>query len=100
MCIRDRVKEVVTNGVVVYPIDQSEKESIRVALNRVRRCPQQVPDQFWPTRKGGKGRVKDKNNSPAKNPVKKTPQPENVWSSRLRPHISGRGRPDPKGGEL
>ena len=30
-----RVKEVVDNGVVVYPVDQPQKDPIRVAMNRI-----------------------------------------------------------------
>ena len=42
-------------GVVVRPVDIWRGESIRVAVNRVRRCPEAVPEgESWPARKSGK----------------------------------------------
>ena len=46
-----RVVEVVENGLLVRPIDKPRDTPIRVALNRVRCCPKQIPDEFWPTRR-------------------------------------------------
>ena len=41
-----RVKAVYETGLDVYPIDRRENTSIRVALDRVRRCPEEVPEVF------------------------------------------------------
>ena len=45
-----RVTEALDTGVVVRPVNKpDDKSSIRVALNRVHRCPDPVPDDvFWP----------------------------------------------------
>ena len=43
-----RVVHVVDNGVEVRPVDQPHATPTRVALNRVRRCPVEMPDVFWP----------------------------------------------------
>ena len=45
------VLEVFEQGVTVRPVDDPRATSIRVPLDRVRRCPEEVPDTFWPTRK-------------------------------------------------
>ena len=65
-----RVKTVHETGLDVYPIDRHESTSIRVALDRVRRCPEEVPDVF--TRK--------------KHSTTKTlpPTTDGPWSGRLR----------------
>ena len=47
-----RVVEVLDAGVVVRPVDPLRGESIRVAVNQVRRCPEAVPEgESWPARK-------------------------------------------------
>ena len=70
------------NGVEVRPVDQPRATTIRVALNRVRRCPREVPDTFWP-RKGDRQRVETCDDDP---PGEMVPaQDESAWSSRLRP---------------
>ena len=48
-----RIKEVMETGVVVQPVDKPNQEPIRLAMDRVRRCPHQIPDTFWPTKKKG-----------------------------------------------
>ena len=43
-----RVVEVLETGLVVRPVDRPEGEIMWVACNRVRRCPDPVPDkEFW-----------------------------------------------------
>lgn len=88
-----RVREVVQNGVIVHPIDRLPQESIRVALNRVRR-PQQVSAQFWPPHKSKASVVE----TPPEKP--ESLSSPTVWSDRLRPRNPGRGRPNPKGGDM
>ena len=47
-----RVVEVLETGVVVRRVDQPQGETIRVAFNRVWRCPNPIPeDEFWPVKK-------------------------------------------------
>ena len=43
-----RVVELLENGVRVVPVDKPQEAPIRVALNRVRCCPVQLPNEFWP----------------------------------------------------
>jgi len=43
-----RITAVHETGIEVRPVDRPQEGSIRVALNRVRRCPEQIPDTFWP----------------------------------------------------
>ena len=43
-----RVMEASEQGVVVRPIDNPRGKEIRVSLDRVRCCPTQLGDEFWP----------------------------------------------------
>ena len=43
-----RVKEVLETGVLVQPVDRPNQES---TFDRVRYCPQEIKDEFWPPRK-------------------------------------------------
>ena len=45
-----RVVDTFSNGVEVRPVDKPQADTIRVVLNRVRRCSDCVADEFWPTR--------------------------------------------------
>lgn len=93
-----RVKEVVDNGVVAYPVDQPQKDPIRVAMNRIRRCPRQIANHFWPESKNkkvsGVASSRDKTPRSDRSSVEQTTTQKNAWSGRLRPHTSRRGRPE------
>ena len=43
-----RVVEKQPNTILARPVDQPQATPIRVSLSRVRMCPQQIPDVFWP----------------------------------------------------
>ena len=46
-----RVVEVLDTGIIVRPVDRPQEDTIRVAINRVRRCPGTIPDDvFWPAK--------------------------------------------------
>ena len=45
-----RVVCVVENGFEVRPVDQPHVTPIRVALNQICQCPDEMPNSFWPTR--------------------------------------------------
>ena len=100
-----RVKEVFDNGVEVCPVNRPDDTGIRVALNRIRACPDSIPShQVWPaTEKRGRGRPKKKANDPpdrdsqvndsiegVKEPCvsipaeKFTDNSESLWTGRLR----------------
>ena len=83
-----RILQVFETGAEVRPVDRPQSKSIRVAFNRLRSCPREVGDQFWPT-SGDKLSTKKKNPPTAAEP--------NVWSGRLRPV---RGRSVPKSGDV
>ena len=45
------VVEALETGVVVCRVDQPQGETIRVAFNRVQRCPNPIPEnEFWPVK--------------------------------------------------
>ena len=98
-----RVLKTYDNGVEVCPVDKPQSPSIRVALNRVRHCPVQLPNEFWPRSKGNKPTttsVVPETDHPNDNvseselePItKETPDPpvldkpsdQSVWANRLR----------------
>ena len=73
------VKEASEQGVVVQPIDNPRGKEIRVSLARVRCCPTQLGDEFWPKK------VKQPTTEP--NPESGNdlePPPTSVWAGRLR----------------
>ena len=40
----------VENGLEVRPVNQPHVTPIRVALNQIFQCPDEMPNSFWPTR--------------------------------------------------
>ena len=85
-----RIKEVVDTGVLVTPIDRPDCEPIRVALDRVRRCNAQIPDQFWPPKKQKNAKTVTVNDGAP-------PPAPTIWADRLRQRP--RTSPD-KSGEM
>ena len=69
---------------VVRPVTDPKAKTIRVALDRVRRCPDGVPDVFWPDKLA---QVQDKeDNLPQAQVDSDTPREvEGAWKGRLRP---------------
>ena len=51
-----RVLELDTNTAKIRRVDKPQEEPILVALDRLRRCPEGVPDVFWPPGRAGRGR--------------------------------------------
>ena len=98
-----RVLSVTKTGVTVYPIDRPQEEGIRVALNRIRRCPDPIPNVFWP--------VKEKRNS-SRRPSGKKAATENVsgpetsdvatsvWRGRLRGSSTAVEDAHPESGDM
>ena len=68
-------------GVDVRPVDKLNATPIRVALNRIRPCPAEIPDTFWPQKTPPHAKTFGK---VAEN------TPETKWTSRLRPRPSPR----------
>ena len=85
-----RILELTHTNASVRPVDRPQESSIFVSLNRLRRCPRELPDVSWPG-KGRRGRRKrppeQQPPSPDQSPVSPT---QGQWSTRLRPR---RGRP-------
>ena len=90
-----RIVELTTNDAKICPVDKPSEEPIFVALDRLRRCPEEIGDEFWPTR----AKKKDTHSQTTKTaiepkgPTVKVPTPEKVpqmdnakgvWSGRLR----------------
>ena len=87
-----RVVEVWETGLTVQPVDKPDEKTIRVAFNRVRRCPEPISnDEFWPPRR------KSRRGRPKKAQKEQTVSTENdgapgLWEGRLRRKV-GQGRP-------
>ncbi len=86
-------------GVEVRPVDRPQAQPIRVAFNRVRRCPEGIPDTYWPgkTRPGPQPVVEEDSEESDASDEEPLPEPtdcerdkdpvaESVWSGRLRSH--------------
>ncbi len=45
-----RVATVYDTGLEVRPVDRPQENPIRIAFDRVRHCPEELADTFWPRR--------------------------------------------------
>ena len=67
-----RVVSVTTNDAKIRRVDSPKSDPILVALDRLRRCPDEVGDKFWPGRRKKRGRP---NKSPPQTPAANDDQP-------------------------
>ena len=97
------------NGVEVVPVANPRASPIRVALNRMRRCPKevQVPGvDIVPAEPGGNLGQGDESDAPSSSKPSQELQGTSdtsggsLWSNRLRPRTSARGRAEAKSGEM
>ena len=51
-----KLVEVGTNTARIVRVDRPEEESLHVSLSRLRRCPEEIADEFWPPDSRRKGR--------------------------------------------
>lgn len=51
-----RIAELTTNDAYIRRVDRPSEEPILVSLERLRRCPDEIPDCFWP---GGSPKKRD-----------------------------------------
>ena len=85
-----RIVELTPNDAKIRPIDKPSEEPIFVALDRLRRCPEEVPDEFWPTRAGKKTSppktesTTTAKQTPTQEVAEKDTSKSGVWSGRLR----------------
>ena len=80
-----RILEVMSNNAKIRPVDKPQDEPILVALSRLRRCPEEIGDDFWPTRKS----TTSVETSVQGIPDNDTPAPiaeeqTGIWAGRLR----------------
>ena len=103
-----RVTTVHPNGVEVQPVDRPKEAPIRVALNRVRRCPHQMGNEFYPRAQGNercrhREAMSFARDQPTDDAIEKaTGQGEpdtDHWAGRLRSR-NGRGCPTAGAGEM
>ena len=78
-----RFAELHDNNAKVTPVDQPDDKAIYVALDRLRPCPTELGDDFWPPR------PRQKQNTVSRKPSGAPQQPEatmtSPWEDRLRP---------------
>ena len=43
-----RIVKLYDNGVDVWPVDRPQEATIRVPFNRLRVCPEEIPNESWP----------------------------------------------------
>ena len=70
---------------MVTPIDRPQETPIRVAMDRVRHCPKEIPDIFWPEHKK-RGKQAKPAETRQSTVADATPESEStgVWEGRLR----------------
>ena len=86
-----RILELTPTNASVRPVDKPGEAPIFVSLDRVRRCPHEIPDQSWlgPAKRKSRTRKKrrriEKPELPTISPEVST---QGAWSGRLRPRAS------------
>ena len=90
-----RVMDVLETGVIVQPVDRPQDGSIRVAFDRVRRCPTRVPEGVsWPPKRPSRKRKNSCSRS-SQDPVPKEKEvPPPLWAGRLRGHRRNKSSED------
>lgn len=74
-----RIIELDTNAAHVHRVDRSQDDTILVALGRLRRCAEEIPDEGWPPLKERRQRpAKQTLRYPPSNPWR-PPQPPLTW---------------------
>ena len=77
--------EVTSNNAKIRPVDKPQDEPILVALSRLWRCPEEIADKFWPTRKSTTSvRTSTPGDADLNTPAAMIEEPTGVWAGRLR----------------
>ena len=79
-----RLLEVSSNTARICPVDQPGSEPLLVALSRLRRCPEEIADEFWP-------RQSQPRKSRAKRTLPTTGQPERLQGTEQNVDVSPGG---------
>ena len=91
------VLDTFNNGVEVRPVDQPNDKPIRVALQRIRRCPIEMPDdQFYPRKKNCEADPSSRTYT--ENIESRQHSTSAAWANRLCSR--GRGRPSSQAREM
>ena len=72
--------EITSNGARVRRVDRPQDEPILVALDRLRRYPEKIPDEFLPKDNKSKSKPKKMERSDGLNSLSRTPQDVHVPS--------------------
>ena len=86
-----RILDLTPTNASVRPVDRPEEVPIFISLDRVRKCPPEIPDQSWlgPTKKKRKAKRKRQRQAEAEKFIQSaTSTGEGAWSGRLRPRTS------------
>ena len=87
-----RIVEVTPNNASLCRVDKPHEEPILVALSRLRRCPEEVEDGFWPPGgnkgKGSRSKKKGKKASAPESSQEDDYLPEDVNLTELEPDTS------------
>ena len=84
-----RILELTANDAKIRPVDKPQAEPIFVALDRLRRCPEEIGDDFWPpksktSKQAAKSTVESDLTPAAQKKPPESTQPRGVWKGRLR----------------
>ena len=80
-----RILEVTSNNAKIRPVDKPQDEPILVALSRLRRCAEEIADEFWPTRKSTTSvKTSTQGDADVNTPAAMIEEPTGVWAGRLR----------------
>lgn len=68
-----RIIDVDTNTAKIRRVDKPEEDTIRVSLDRLRRCPEEASDQFWPPDKVTRRRKNGSKLTPSSSQLRANP---------------------------
>ena len=90
-----RVMDVLETGVIVQPVDRPQDKGIRVAFDRVRRCPTGVPEGVsWSPKRPSRKRKNSCSRS-SQDPVPKEKEVSpSLWAGHLRGHRRNKSSED------
>jgi hypothetical protein len=105
-----RVVDMDVNTARIRRVDRPNEDTVQVAVDRLRHCPSEVPDTFWPPprpkRKKGEGganllqtedKVPNETSTQVQNPGKGTPLDERPESSMQSTQGADSGEPEEEG---
>ena len=87
-----RVCELGTNTAKICRVDRPQDDSILVTLARLRRCPEEIPDMFWP-QPTQRTRTYKRQRREVESTTDRAPEPQQDMHSSSSPEVKSSNQP-------